>query len=156
MIWALNVSLVLTTVGGLSVCPATSPLLISFLLTPLTLNPMLSPGRASWRGSWCISMLLTSPCIGLWKIVDAGSKITTSPTLSLPVSTLPTGTVPTPLIEYTSWMGILSGLSMGFSGSGIWSRASIRVGPLYQGILSLFLTTLSPFQALVGITGKSL
>ena len=77
-------------------CPATSPLLISFLPTPLTLNPMLSPGSASGKVSWCISIDFTSPD------APAGSKITLSPCFIIPVSTLPTGTVPTPVMEYTS------------------------------------------------------
>ena len=83
----------LATVGASVVCPATSPLLISFLPTPLTLNPMLSPGSARSNTSWCISIDLTSP------EAPAGSKITFSPFLMIPVSTLPTGTVPTPVME---------------------------------------------------------
>src|SRR5215207_498069 len=40
---------------------------------------------------------------------------------------------------------------MGFSGASNISRASAKVGPLYQGIFSDFLTRLSPFQPDTGM-----
>lgn len=56
------------------------------------LNPTLSPGIASYNGSWCISTDLTSTAI-----LD-GLNLTTYPGFNIPVSTLPTGTVPIPPI----------------------------------------------------------
>src|SRR2546426_1307475 len=53
----------LATVGGVSVGPATSPRRRSFLSTPRTLKPTLSPGSACWICSWCISIDLTSPTL---------------------------------------------------------------------------------------------
>ena len=77
---------------------------MSLTATFLTLKPMLMPGVASWRASWCISVDLTS----VVRPVDAN--VTTSLGLSAPVSTRPTGTVPMPPILNTSWRGRRSGL----------------------------------------------
>ncbi|KAK3028160.1 hypothetical protein RJ639_038684 [Escallonia herrerae] len=71
---------------------ATYPRLRSLTATFLTLNPTLSPGRASRRASWCISTDLTSV------VRPVGPKVTTIPGLMVPVSTRPTGTVPIPPI----------------------------------------------------------
>jgi hypothetical protein len=95
-------------------------------------------------------MDLTSP------VTPAGITITLSFALMVPVSTLPTGTVPTPVIEYTSCIGILSGLPTGFSGGSNESSASARVGPLYQGIFSDFFIRLSPFHPEIGMIGTLL
>src|SRR3989304_7473593 len=48
-------------------------------------------------------------------------------------------------------MGTRNGLLVGLEGTSKRSNASIRVGPVYQGILSLFLTRLSPVHPEVGI-----
>ena len=77
-------------------------------------------------------------------------KITSSPGFKTPLSILPTGTVPTPLIAYTSCIGILSGLPVGFSGALNSPRAAIKDGPLYQVILSLASVRPSPVIPLVG------
>uniref|UniRef100_A0A6N2LSH8 Uncharacterized protein n=1 Tax=Salix viminalis TaxID=40686 RepID=A0A6N2LSH8_SALVM len=50
---------------------ATKPRFRSFTATFLTLNPTLSPGRASWSASWCISTDLTSV------VSPVGPKVTT-------------------------------------------------------------------------------
>lgn len=70
-----------------------------------------------------------------------------------PVSTLPTGTVPIPPILYTSYNGNLNGLSDGLFGGMMASKASKRVGPLYQVILSDFSNMLSPCQPEIGTNG---
>merc|ERR1719474_1165051 len=89
----------------------------------------------------------------------------TMPGLMIPVSTLPTGTVPIPPILYTSWRGSLKGLSVGLVGGMIESRASSRVvplalpsflstfHPLYQDMLSLVLSMLSPCHPEMGTKG---
>src|SRR3990172_8054952 len=135
------------TVGGWSVGPATSPRRRSFLSTPRTLNPTLSPGSACWIDSWCISIDFTSP------ILSAGMKWTFMPTFRTPVSTRPTGTVPAPVIEYTSWMGSRRGLSVGFGGTWRSLKAATRVGPLYQPIFVDGFAMLSPLYALMGMKG---
>jgi hypothetical protein len=134
----------LATVGGLSAAPIMSPRLICFLSTPLRLKPTLSPASADSSCVWWVSIDLISPA------APDGITMTFSPGFILPVSTLPTGTVPTPVIEYTSCIGILRGLPTGFSGGSKVSSDSARVGPLYQGIFSDFLTKLSPFQPDIG------
>src|SRR3989337_512945 len=48
-------------------------------------------------------------------------------------------------------MGTRNGLLVGLGGSSKRSNASIKVGPVYQGILSLFLIRLSPVQPETGI-----
>ncbi|KAF9676712.1 hypothetical protein SADUNF_Sadunf08G0031500 [Salix dunnii] len=57
---------------------ATKPRFRSFTATFLTLNPTLSPGRASWSASWCISTDLTSV------VSPVGPKVTTVPGLITP------------------------------------------------------------------------
>ncbi len=90
MTWARKDSHILA--GSFFVSDTTYPLLTSLTVTPLTLNPTLSPGWASYNYSWWISMDLTSA------LYPDGVKVTFIPTLRIPVSTLPTGTVPTPEI----------------------------------------------------------
>jgi len=75
------------------------------------------------------------------------------PGLRIPVSTLPTGTVPIPPILYTSYKGSLKALSVGLLGGTIKSRASKRVGPLYQGRLADLSIILSPTQPEIGMKG---
>ena len=58
-----------------------------------------------------------------------------------------------PLITYTSCNGNLSGKLVGFSGVFSLSIASNNVGPLYHGIFSDFLATLSPCKEAIGING---
>jgi len=70
-----------------------------------------------------------------------------------PVSTLPTGTVPIPPILYTSYNGNLSGLSDGLFGGMTESRHSIRVFPLYHGMLADFSIMLSPTHPEIGTNG---
>jgi len=70
-----------------------------------------------------------------------------------PVSTLPTGTVPIPPILYTSYNGNLSGLSFGLFGGMTESRASMRVFPLYHGMLVDFSIMLSPTHPEIGTNG---
>jgi hypothetical protein len=53
-------------------------------------------------------------------------------------------------MEYTSWIGILRGLSTGLGGSSNSSSASTSVGPLYQGMLEESSVRLSPFQPETG------
>ena len=137
------------TLGGFLVVPATSPLLISFLPTPLTLNPTLSPGTASSSVSWCISIDFTSP------VTPAGSNAIFSAVCNTPVSTLPTGTVPTPVMEYTSCTGNLKGKFTGLSGSSNASNSWIKVLPLYHGVFELFSVMLSPSNAETGMNGTS-
>src|SRR3972149_7459131 len=48
-------------------------------------------------------------------------------------------------------MGTRIGLLVGLGGTSKRSNASIRVGPVYQGILSLFLIKLSPVHPEVGM-----
>jgi hypothetical protein len=71
----------------------------------------------------------------------------------IPVSTLPTGTVPIPPILYTSYNGSLSGLSDGLFGGIIESRHSMRVFPLYHGVLVDLSIMLSPFHPEIGTKG---
>src|SRR3989338_5742423 len=139
----------LTTVGGLSSLPNTSPLAMSFLLIPLTENPTLSPGSACWICSWCISIVLTSPFTPFPSL--AGTIITLSPSFITPVSTLPTGTTPIPVMLYTSCNGSLNGNVVGFNGISNLSICSITVGPVYHAILSDFFTIFSPRYAAVGM-----
>jgi len=73
--------------------------------------------------------------------------------LMIPVSTLPTGTVPIPPILYTSYRGNLKGLSVGLLGGTTLSKASIRMGPLYQAMFSDLVTMLSPSQPDMGMKG---
>jgi len=70
-----------------------------------------------------------------------------------PVSTLPTGTVPIPPILYTSYKGNLKGLSRGLFGAMIISKASNKVGPLYQDKLGDFSIILSPNHPEMGTNG---
>jgi len=78
--------------GSFLASPQTFPLLISLTLTPLMLKPTLSPGKASYKVSWCISTDLTSV------VTSPGANVTVIAGLRTPVSTLPTGTVPIPPI----------------------------------------------------------
>jgi len=68
----------------------------------------------------------------------------------MPLSTLPTGTVPTPDIEYTSCIGILSGLSIGLGGTSNESRAYFECRAIIPWHVFSFSTTLSPTQAETG------
>jgi hypothetical protein len=79
--------------------------------------------------------------------------MTVIPGFKIPVSTLPTGTVPIPPILYTSYNGSLNGFSVGLVGGMIKSRASFKVGPLYQVRFGDFSTMLSPFHPEIGING---
>jgi hypothetical protein len=78
--------------GSFFESPQTLPLLISLTDNDLTLNPTLSPGTASYKASWCISIDLTSV------ETPVGANVTTMFGFKIPVSTLPTGTVPIPPI----------------------------------------------------------
>ena len=49
---------------------------------------------------------------------------TSAPTVRLPLSTLPVATVPLPVIENTSSTGMMNGLSLSLSGSGIYASIS--------------------------------
>src|SRR5947209_6908672 len=144
MICAVNV---FATVGGWSTGPATSPRRRSFLSTPRTLNPTLSPGRASGICSWCISIDFTSPTL------SAGWNATFIPGFMTPVSMRPTGTTPIPVMLYTSWIGIRSGLSTGFAGTSRLFSAATMVGPLYQDIFVDGFTMFSPLYELIGMNG---
>jgi len=139
--------LLISLAGSFFSSEQTFPLLISLTATFLTLKPTLSPGIASAITSWCISTDLTS--------VDtiAGANKTFIPGFKIPVSTLPTGTVPIPPILYTSYNGNLNGLSVGLAGAIIKSRASFKVGPLYQVKFGDFSTMLSPFHPEIGMKG---
>jgi len=86
------VKLVVSFAGSFLESEQTNPLLISLTEIFLTLNPTLSPGRASTKASWCISTDLTSV------VIADGAKVTLVPGFKTPVSTLPTGTVPIPPI----------------------------------------------------------
>lgn len=86
-------------------------------------------------------------------MIQEGAKHTYIPGLINPVSTLPTGTVPIPPILYTSYKGNLKGLSTGLLGGITLSKASMRVGPLYQGMLVDFSIMLSPFHPEIGMKG---
>uniref|UniRef100_A0A0A9DWI7 Uncharacterized protein n=1 Tax=Arundo donax TaxID=35708 RepID=A0A0A9DWI7_ARUDO len=126
---------------------ATYPRFRSLTATFFTLNPTLSPGRASCIDSWCISTDFTSV------VRPLGPKVTTIPGFRTPVSTRPTGTVPMPPILYTSCRGRRRGLSEGLLGSLIWSSASRRVGPLYQSRLVDLSIMLSPSKPEMGTKG---
>ena len=110
---------------------------------------MLSPASATFSSVWWVSIDLISPWApdGMTMILSAG--------FMLPVSTLPTGTVPTPVIVYTSWMGMRNGLPVGFSGTEKPSNVSSSVLPLYHAMFSDFLTRLSPFQPDTGMNGTA-
>ena len=112
MICALNAFAI---VGGLDGGPSTEPRLNSVFPTPLRFKPMLSPRS-----------LLHLHVVGLDRLDLAGKPsgitMTLSPIFIFPVSTLPTGTVPTPVMVYTSWIGMRSGLSTGFGGSELIKR----------------------------------
>lgn len=86
-------------------------------------------------------------------VIQEGAKQIYIPGLINPVSTLPTGTVPIPPILYTSYKGNLKGLSIGLLGGITLSKASIKVGPLYQGMLVDFSIMLSPFHPEMGMKG---
>src|SRR2546428_9552605 len=137
----------LATVGGLSVEPATSPRRRSFLSTPRTLKPTLSPGSACWICSWCISIDLTSPTL------SAGMKWIFIPTFRSPVSTRPTGTVPAPVIEQTSCTGRRSGRVVGFGGTVGPFHAATGRGPVDQAILADPLALFTPLYKLIGMKG---
>ena len=68
-----------------------------------------------------------------------------SPGLTVPCSTLPSTVVPMSL--YLERMGSRSGASLLRSTTGSVSRASTKAGPSYQGILSLFSSTLVAVSA---------
>ena len=61
-----------------------------------------------------------------------GPKVQAQPGNRIPVSTRPTATTPTPLILYTSWIGIRRGMLVCCLGGERESRASRRDGPRYQ------------------------
>ena len=82
-----------------------------------------------------------------------GANVTLIPDFKIPVSTRPTGTVPIPLILKTSYNGILKGFSVGRFGGIIESRASIKVGPLYQLRFYDFSIMLSPHHPEIGTKG---
>uniref|UniRef100_A0A7C9CLT8 Uncharacterized protein n=1 Tax=Opuntia streptacantha TaxID=393608 RepID=A0A7C9CLT8_OPUST len=147
MIMTWEVKAAASLAGSFLESEATKPRLRSFTATFFTLNPTLSPGRASGRASWCISTDLTSV------VRPVGPKVTTIPGFNTPVSTRPTGTVPIPPILYTSWSGRRRGLSEGLLGSWTWSRASSRVGPLYQSRLVDLSIMLSPSNPEMGTNG---
>jgi len=86
-------------------------------------------------------------------VIPEGAKQTVIPGLMTPVSTLPTGTVPIPPILYTSYKGNLKGLSVGLLGGTTLSKASIRVGPLYQVMLGDLSIMLSPAHPDIGMKG---
>mmetsp|Transcript_56032 Transcript_56032/g.132142 ORF Transcript_56032/g.132142 Transcript_56032/m.132142 type:complete len:216 (-) Transcript_56032:603-1250(-) len=142
MTWAVKEAVSLA--GSFLESEATLPRRISLTETFFTLKPTLSPGTAWGRDSWCISTDLTSV------VTLAGAKVTTWPGLRIPVSTRPTGTVPIPPILYTSWRGRRRGLSVGRLGGFTASRASRRIGPLYQPVLVERSIMLSPFQPEMG------
>jgi hypothetical protein len=76
--------------------PATLPLFKSVAERPFTLNPILSPGIAYVRDTWCISTDFT------YDLAPVGAKVMDIPDFIIPVSTLPVATVPILLILYTS------------------------------------------------------
>ncbi|KAG6551214.1 hypothetical protein Mapa_007450 [Marchantia paleacea] len=145
MTW--DVKLAASFAGSFLESEATNPRFKSFTATFFTLNPTLSPGKASNRASWCISTDLTSV------VSPVGAKHTSIPGLITPVSTRPTGTVPMPPILYTSWRGNLRGLSDGLFGSDTLSKASRRVGPLYQSRFVDLSIMLSPSNPEMGTNG---
>ena len=112
-------------------------------------TPTLSPAFAEGNISWCISMDLTSP------VFPDGINTILSFAFIVPDSILPTGTVPTPVIVYTSCTGNLNGLSVGMDGASRVSNISSNDFPLYHGILSDIVATLSPVHADRGTNGIS-
>src|SRR5207245_8622201 len=95
----------------------------------------------------CISIDFTSPTL------SAGWNATFMPGFRTPVSMRPTATTPIPVMLYTSWIGIRSGLSTGFDGTSRLFSAATMVGPLYQDIFVDGFTMFSPLYELIGMNG---
>ena len=91
---------------------------------------MLSPVSASSNSFLNISTPVTTTFL----LSSVSPMISTSsPTFSTPLSTLPVATVPLPVIENTSSTGMMNGLSLSLSGSGMYestaSNNSIILSP---------------------------
>mmetsp|Transcript_19658 Transcript_19658/g.61783 ORF Transcript_19658/g.61783 Transcript_19658/m.61783 type:complete len:293 (+) Transcript_19658:309-1187(+) len=129
--------------GLSSAAEATMPRRSSFIATS-TETLTSSPHAASSRLWWCISMDRTSAG------TLPGTRISCVPGLSEPVATRPTTTTPVPPICMYSCSRKRSGLSGRKYDATASSRASISVGPQYQGMFAERQTTLSPIQPEVG------
>src|SRR3972149_2901011 len=89
--------------------------------TPLSSSPRLSPACPSSSSLWNISTPVTTEAM-LFSLSPTIS--TPSPTLIFPRSTRPVTTVPRPLIENTSSIGIMNGLSNSRIGIGMYSSTT--------------------------------
>ena len=95
----------------------TIPRSTSSRLVPRSRTPMLSP--ASPRSSNFLN--ISTPVTIFFMVSRIPTISISSPTFTIPRSTLPVTTVPRPLMVNTSSMGIKNSLSMGRSGSGMYS-----------------------------------
>mmetsp|Transcript_11906 Transcript_11906/g.24186 ORF Transcript_11906/g.24186 Transcript_11906/m.24186 type:complete len:266 (-) Transcript_11906:668-1465(-) len=129
--------------GLSSAAAATMPRRRSFMATS-TETFTLSPHAASSRVWWCISIDRTSAG------TLPGTKISCVPGLKEPVATRPTTTTPVPPICMYSCSKSRNGLSGRKYEATASSRASIKVGPQYQGVFAERQTTLSPVHPEVG------
>jgi len=101
---------------------------------PRSNNPRLSPACPSSSSLWNISTPVTTE----FMLFSRNPTISTgSPTLIFPRSTRPVTTVPRPLIENTSSIGIMNGLSVARTGSGIYSSTT-RSNSLMQAYSGAF------------------